>query len=172
MNQISYAAQHILTQLTHAITQVSDKDFITRSETLNATIGQHLRHTLEFFICLEKGYQQGVVNYDLREHSKTIESDRNLALTTLHEIQHFIASHPVDKILLLEVGYLPTSNNTVAIQTNYFRELTYNIEHAVHHMALMKIGIREAAPYVTLPDEFGIAISTLRYRESSVTEHE
>jgi hypothetical protein len=39
-------------------------------------------------------------------------------------------------------------------------------------MALMKIGIREAAPYVTLPEEFGIAISTLRYRESSVTEHE
>jgi hypothetical protein len=44
--------------------------------------------------------------------------------------------------------------------------LVYNIEHAVHHMAIMKIGIREVADYINLPDNFGIAVSTLRYRET------
>jgi hypothetical protein len=55
------------------------------------------------------------------------------------------------------------------MDTNYFRELTYNIEHAVHHMAIIKIGIREVANYVTLPADFGIAASTIRYKEASMT---
>jgi len=33
-------------------------------------------------------------------------------------------------------------------------------------MALIKIGVREAAPYVQLPSDFGIAASTIRYKES------
>jgi hypothetical protein len=53
----------------------------------------------------------------------------------------------------------------ITIETNYFRELTYNIEHAVHHMAIMKIGIREVAGQVVIPTSFGVATSTIRYRE-------
>jgi hypothetical protein len=33
-------------------------------------------------------------------------------------------------------------------------------------MAIMKIGLREVADYITLPPDFGIAVSTLRYRET------
>jgi hypothetical protein len=39
-------------------------------------------------------------------------------------------------------------------------------------MAIMKIGIREIAPYIQLPPDFGIAASTIRYKENSVaSEH-
>jgi hypothetical protein len=46
------------------------------------------------------------------------------------------------------------------------REITYNIEHIVHHMALVKIGIKEVCPYVVMPPEFGIAVSTIKYHKS------
>ncbi|MEI9919232.1 MAG: DinB family protein [Bacteroidota bacterium] len=129
----------------------------------NSTIGQHLRHTIEFFLCLENGFREGLINYDKRAHDKLIETDKLIALSAIRRIRRFIVTTTNDCSLRLDVGYDRHSDDCVTIQTNYFRELTYNIEHAVHHMALIKIGIREVAGYVTLPADFGIAVSTLRH---------
>ena len=167
--QLSQAANNILKQLSEVVEQITEDDFRKPSHSLNATVGQHLRHTLEFFICLEQGYEQGVVNYDKRIHNKAMENDKFIALDTIKQIQEFISANQVDKALKLEAGYLPNSHECETIKTNYLRELVYNIEHAVHHMAIMKIGIREVANYITLPADFGIAVSTLRYKESAVT---
>ncbi len=52
------------------------------------------------------------------------------------------------------------------IASNFYRELIYNIEHAVHHMAIMKIGVLEVAPYVSMPLDFGVAVSTIRHKKS------
>ena len=169
--QLSQAANNILKQLADAVEQIAEEDFRKPSHSLNATIGQHLRHTLEFFICLEQGYGQGIVNYDKRIHNKAMENDKFITLHTIHQIQEFINANQNDKALKLEVGYLPDSNTFETINTNYQRELVYNIEHAVHHMAIMKIGIREVANYITLPSDFGIAVSTLRYKEATVATH-
>lgn len=169
--QLSQAASNILKQLSEVVEQITEDDFRKPSDSLNATLGQHLRHTLEFFICLEQGYMEGVVNYDKRIHNKAMENDRFLALHAIRQIQEFISGNQGDKMLKLEVGYLPDSEECETITTNYLRELVYNIEHAVHHMAIMKIGIREVADYITLPADFGIAVSTLRYKESVVSAH-
>lgn len=169
--QLSQAANNILNQLSGVVSQITEDDFCKPSHSLNATVGQHLRHTLEFFICLEQGYGDGVVNYDKRIHNKAMENDRFIALNTIQQIQEFINANQGGKILKLEVGYLPDSEECETITTNYMRELVYNIEHAVHHMAIMKIGIREVADYITLPADFGIAVSTLRYKELVATVH-
>lgn len=167
--QLTNACEGILQQLSDTVLQLTETDFVKPSNTLSgSTIGQHLRHTLEFFICLENGFEKGVVNYDKRAHDKLIESDKFIAIAAIQRIKDFISRQPEDKSMLLEVGYDPASEECVTIHTNYFRELTYNIEHAVHHMAIMKIGIREAAPYVTLPHDFGVAVSTIRHKETSL----
>jgi uncharacterized damage-inducible protein DinB len=168
MKQLSEAANTILHQLSGVVEQISESDYSKPSVSLNATIGQHLRHTLEFFICLQKGYDNGTVNYDKRVHSKVMEGNKLVALNTIHELQEFIDAHPDNKLLNLQIGYLPNSEESVVIPSNYLRELVYNIEHAVHHMAIMKIGIQEVASYITLPSDFGIAVSTLRYKETLV----
>lgn len=167
--QLIKACGAILNQLSSVVEQMTEAEFATPSEALSgSSIGQHLRHTLEFFICLEQGFQNGTVNYDKRAHDKLIESDKIIALSYIHRIQNFVKTQATDQSLKLEVGYDLQHNDCVTIETNYFRELTYNIEHAVHHMAIMKIGIREVAPRITIPSDFGVAASTLRYRESSV----
>lgn len=168
MTQLSQAANHILNQLSGTVEQLTESDFCKMSVSLNATVGQHLRHTLEFFICLEQGYECGEVNYDKRVHDKTMENDKFIALHAIRQIQQFINSQTDNKVLKLQVGYLPDSEDAVCVHSNYLRELIYNIEHAVHHMAIMKIGIKEVADYVALHPDFGIAVSTLRYKESVV----
>ncbi len=169
MIQLSQAANHILKQLSDVIDQIAEEDFRKPSVELNATIGQHLRHTLEFFICLEQGYGHGVINYDKRLHNKAMENDKFIALHTIRQVQEFVTVNQADKPLQLEVGYSPSSDACVSVSTNYMRELIYNIEHAVHHMAIMKIGIREVAGYVALPSDFGIAVSTIRYKEAELS---
>ena len=165
MIQLTQAAENILNQLITVIEEIHEDDFRKPCSALNASVGQHLRHTLEFFICLEQGYEQGIVNYDKRVHDKTMENDKVIALYSLRQIKEFISKMQDDKSMKLEVGYMPDSDLCETINTNYLRELVYNIEHAVHHMAIMKIGIREVASYISLPAEFGIAVSTLRHRE-------
>jgi hypothetical protein len=166
--QLFKASLQILDQLESTVNQIKPEDFNKSSTALGgSTIGQHLRHTLEFFICLEKGFEAGVINYDKRDHDKLIESDKFIALATINKIRDFISKTPADKEFRLEVGYERHSEECISITTNYYRELTYNIEHAVHHMAIMKIGVRELAPYVKLDEHFGIAVSTVRYNEAS-----
>lgn len=169
MNQLTQAGTIILNQLADVVEQISEDDFRKPSEALSkSTVGQHLRHTLEFFICLEQGHELGVVNYDKRIHNKAMENDKHIALHTISQIRDFITNHPEDKIMKLEVGYQSDSEEFVSIDTNYLRELTYNVEHAVHHMAIMKIGIREVAGYIQLPSDFGVAVSTVRYKENQM----
>lgn len=172
--QLTQACTAILKQLSDLVGQLSDSEFTQPSPTLNhSSVGQHLRHTLEFFICLEQGYEKGVVNYDNRQHDKLIESDRFIALNTIARIKHFVACQKADAPLQLEVGYNAHNQDCVCVSTNYWRELTYNIEHAVHHMAIIKIGVREIAKHVQLPKDFGVAVSTLRYQqqEALVSAH-
>jgi hypothetical protein len=84
MTQLYTAGLTVLTQLADAVGQITEADFRKPSPALsNATIGQHLRHTLEFFVCLEQGYESGIVNYDKRQHDKAIENDKFVALAPL-----------------------------------------------------------------------------------------
>ncbi len=170
--QLVHACASILDQLEDVVRQMTADDFSKPSPALsNSTVGQHLRHTIEFFLCLEQGFREGVINYDKRAHDRLIESDKFIALDAIRRIRDFVGSTLADVRLQLEVGYDRHSDECVTIQTNYFRELTYNIEHAVHHMALIKIGVREVAAYVTLPADFGIAVSTLRHTDVVAHSH-
>ena len=164
--QLVRACLSIIDQLENMLSQIAENDFSKASPALSdATVGQHLRHTVEFFLCLKNGFQEGLINYDKRAHDKLIETDKFIALNSIQQIRRFVVATTNDVPLRLDVGYDRHSEDFVTIQTNYFRELTYNIEHAVHHMALIKIGIREVASYVKLPGDFGVAVSTLRHKE-------
>jgi len=159
----------ILLQLIELVDQLSDREFTSPSRALgSSTIGQHLRHTLEFFICFEAGAAAGKVNYDKRNHDKKIETDRRIAADTIQRIMRFVERVNTSSSFELEVSYDFDGAHTTEIHTNAARELVYNIEHAVHHMAIMKIGIREVAPHIQLSPDFGVAVSTLRHQRETM----
>lgn len=159
------AVSQILEQLDEVLEQIRQEDYCKPSAILSgSTIGQHTRHTLEFFICLNEGLRRAEVNYDKRKHDPSIQEQRDLARQIISELQQFVRENQGDRPMTLVVSYDPESDAPLSIPSNYYRELAYNIEHAVHHMALIKIGLRDIAAYVELPQGFGIATSTIRHQ--------
>ncbi len=60
--------QNVFVQLSESLHQLTDAEYSQPSNILfNASIGQHVRHIIELFLCLEKGYETGVVNYEKRK---------------------------------------------------------------------------------------------------------
>ena len=147
--------------LASALDQLTDRQYTMSCRTLSgSSVGQHVRHIVELFQCLVNGYPTGVVNYDARPRNQAIANHKEVAAECLANIINTI-THP-DKPMLLETG-MNTDDQPGIISTTYFREIVYNIEHAIHHMALIRIGITEVSD-IGLPQEFGVAPSTLNYQ--------
>jgi len=155
--------QQVFVQLSQTLSELNDDEYRQPSKVLlNATIGQHVRHIIELFQCLEKGYNDGIVNYEKRKRDYQIETDKDLATLLLKEIYQNIERS--NREIFLEAEDYCGSTEIVSIPSNYYRELAYNLEHTIHHMALIRVGINEVSS-VRLPEEFGVAYSTVKYRQ-------
>lgn len=162
--QLQESIKNVFIQLNNSLTQLSNEEYTKPSEQLfNATIGQHVRHIIELFICLEKGYATGIVNYEKRKRELAIETDKEYARQLLSGI--FRSIERPDKTLLLEANYNEQSEETLLIGTNYYREIVYNLEHTVHHMALIRVGLKEVST-IQVPQEFGVAASTIKHKKT------
>ena len=155
--------QQVFVQISQTLNQLSNDEYRQPSKVLlNATIGEHVRHIIELFQCLENGYGTGIVNYEKRKRDLEIENNRELASFLLKGIYQNIDKPNKDIFLEAEDYCEPVE--IVSIPSNYYRELAYNLEHTIHHMALIRVGINEVSA-VRLPEEFGVAYSTVKYRQ-------
>jgi hypothetical protein len=160
--QLQQAIQNVFVQISESLEQLTEEQYCYKSNILfGASIGQHVRHVIELFQCLENGYTNGLINYEKRKRDYSIETDKNLANHLLKSIA--LTLNKDNKELVLEAAYDEHAAATISIATNYYREIAYNLEHTVHHMALIRVGINEVANIV-LPDSFGLASSTIKYR--------
>jgi hypothetical protein len=57
------------------------------------------------------------------------------------------------------------TGDMLSIPTNFQREEAYLIEHCIHHFALIRIGIQESFPDVFIDKNFGVAHSTIEFRQ-------
>ena len=162
--QLQQSIQNVFVQISESLEQLTCEQYCKPSKILfGATIGQHVRHIIELFICLDNGYTTGVVNYEKRKRDLRFENDKDIAKELLHLIYKKLDKS--DKELLFEAGYDDESTETITITTNYYREILYNLEHTVHHMALIRVGINEVSN-IALPEDFGVASSTMKYRKT------
>ncbi len=128
----------------------------------NASIGEHARHIIELFQCLENQYDSGIINYDSRPRNVVIQTDTDFAIQKIIEIQQNL-----DKINKNIVLYQQIENNEIRTESNYFRELLYNFEHCIHHQALIKVAVFQYDT-ISVDENFGVARSTLEYRKQCV----
>lgn len=162
------SAKDLLHQLIHVIDSCRDEDFVRPLDELSgSTFGQHIRHTLEFFICLFDAKNDGIVNYDQRNHDELIETDRALAKSVISSILTFLESNTEDFEIWFEANYSEKEGQNHSMKSSFNRELAYNIEHAIHHLALLKVAVNQSLQYISLPAHFGVASSTIRYRAST-----
>jgi len=159
MNQLVASLNKILSELTDLLGQLTDEMYSEPcAELSNATIGEHTRHIIEMFLCLLRQYESGIVNYDLRERNCQIQTDTKFAGSAIEYIQNNLEKEnkKIDLQQIIEC-------EEIRIESNYKRELLYNLEHCIHHQALIKVAILKCRS-ATISDNFGVARSTIEYR--------
>lgn len=134
-----------------------------------ASIGQHYRHVLDHFVCLAAGMETGRVDYDQRGRSRELETDlasaRSLTGVLLHRFRELPAGTPERECsVAYSIGYRDKSPET--FPSTFGRELAFCAGHAIHHYAIMRLLCTHLN--VRVPEEFGIAPSTLKYRAAQV----
>jgi hypothetical protein len=153
----------VLQELANTILQLSNEHYSQKSNLLNgSSIGGHTRHVIELFQCLLTGYNTGIVNYESRKRNLVLESNIDAASAALRSIASEI-SIP-NKTLILQGMFAENEIDEFDIQTNYYREIIYNLEHSIHHMALIRVAVNELTN-ITLSETFGVAPSTLQYKK-------
>jgi hypothetical protein len=153
----------VFLQLTDSLKQLRGDQYNYPCRNLSGnTIGQHLRHIIEMFQCLEDGYKIGVVDYDKRKRDQQIETNMYFAVSLLPQIIQQISKENKPLFLLTYYNDLQTEPEKIA--SNYFREIAYNLEHTIHHMALIRVGLREMGE-IQVDESYGVASSTLKYRK-------
>lgn len=150
-------------QFKEVLKQLPEDCYSKSCEVLSgATIGQHSRHVIELYTCLIDGYDVGNVCYDKRQRDRRIEEEVNYAIQQLEYVQKSLLKP--NKVI--KVAY-ELGGQEVVLESNYNREVMYNLEHAIHHHALIKVGVLDMTN-VILPESFGVAPSTMQYRKVCV----
>lgn len=159
----------VIRQLAEILNQLSTQQYAQPLCVLNnSSIGQHARHVIEFYQCLMKGYQTGIIDYDARERNFLLENNLSFTLETIAAIIAGIEDiSNISEPLLLAVSY--DQHLKSYIDTSFLREMAYLVEHSIHHYALIRIGLQENFRDIQIPDNFGVAYSTIQYREAQYT---
>jgi uncharacterized damage-inducible protein DinB len=164
MQLLKVVNTEILEQLAAVLAQLSPADYKKELKVLNTgTIGQHVRHILEFYGCLLQGATCGCVDYDSRQRNLRLEADHAYALDYLAQIDLQISKLQAIPVKLA-IGF--GCEQAQQIPTSMERELTYLIEHSIHHLAIIKIALVSNFEAVQIPQNFGVAYSTIQYHKN------
>jgi hypothetical protein len=150
-----------LDTLYNLINGLSDEQYCYSSTHLaQSSIGQHTRHIIELIQCAVDGISSGVVDYVNRSRNLDLECDRHFAMNTIRTLQSNLEGE--DKILSMVIDKSECAQSQI-VSTTYYREIVYNTEHTIHHLALIKVALIEMD--LDLVDaNFGMAYATIQYK--------
>ena len=134
-------------------------------EPFSASVGGHYRHVLDHFLCLAAGMASGIVDYDQRDRSRELETNRLYAERMTEMLAQSLRTLTANELdepcqIAYTVGYSGAGKQD--IPSTFARELAFCVSHAVHHFAIIRL-ICAQLNIATTP-ELGIAPSTLKYR--------
>jgi hypothetical protein len=153
-----------LSQLQLLIKRLSDEQLAERLAILGgSSLGKHVRHILEFYICLCDSLETGKLNYDLRKRDKEMETSTKKCLHIITGILVTLDQYDTDFPMKLYADYsVSEENGKITLDTTFYRELLYNGEHIVHHLAIIRIGMASKENFIEIEENMGVAASTIR----------
>ena len=164
--QVKDATLDIIAQVKDLLDQIAPHEYRKPLDEFDgSTLGQHFRHIIEFFVCLERGIPSGIVDYASRERNMLFEDAPGVAADAL---EHFAAVLPALDIhtkvaFKAEFGEMerPAYDSTVG------RELMFAYDHAIHHLAIIKIGLTCHFQHVQVDKDLGVSPSTIKARQQT-----
>jgi len=157
--------RHFLVQGIQFLEKIDDHQFNTSDHALfNSSIGKHMRHVLDHYRSFV-GSINGNIDYDARERDEKLETNRSHAIVVCRDMYNALGR------LTFPAGGIESSvqircNDTgdgekLWTQSTFTRELQFLSGHTVHHYALISMILRILD--IEVPDEFGVAPSTLKF---------
>lgn len=161
-------ARKQLLELKAILNQVHESDYSKSLFVLEkGTLGKHVRHILEFYECLFMENSENIICYDDRKRNMVLEENIRFTSGYMDEILNKIEMVDINRRLLLKVKYEDTE---IIIESSLYREITYNIEHTVHHLAIIRIAVAAELSYIDLSGNFGYSDSTIQYLKSKAVK--
>jgi len=166
MVSLAQATEDVLRQGLALLFELNGKTFAAIAPApYQASIGQHYRHVLDHFLCLESGIAVGEIAYDDRARDPRLEIDLDFAWSTTERLIRVFGAYHLELLnrhcsVKYSVGY--GSAAPVRLPSTVARELAFCIGHAVHHYAIVRL-LCDSVGVGVVP-EFGIAPSTLKHR--------
>jgi hypothetical protein len=157
-----------LQSLKQLINELTDEQYTLENELLGkVSIGSHSRHIIELMQCVLNGYNKGEVDYENRKRDLSLQTNRSKAIASIDNLekQMFLPDKELELLLMEE-----NEQNRILepIKTTYLRELIYNLEHTIHHLALINVALRSMKLSI-VSENFGMAYSTIAYKKSLET---
>ncbi|MFT5749428.1 MAG: putative damage-inducible protein DinB [Ancylomarina sp.] len=166
--QIINASKEICSQLFQVCDKLENKEYAHCSSLLlGGSIGKHMRHIIEFYDILREGSEIGKINYDSRSRNSQIENETEAAKLRLTSILIWLEGLKENENLSLKLcfSFDQERDELEDVESNLMRELAYNMEHAIHHMALIRIALDQLFSHININSNFGLAYSTIRFNK-------
>lgn len=127
-----------------------------------SSLGQHFRHILEFFQCLEDGVQSGTVDYAARNRNPIYETNPEIASAAFEAFSHALPDLDLSQAVQVRAEF--GSDERPCYESTLGRELLFIYDHAIHHLAIIKIGLICRFPNVSIEKDLGVSPSTVKAR--------
>lgn len=141
----------------------SDLYIKVQSPYFESSLGKHMRHIVDHYLCFQRDLHKGVIDYDQRHRDSQLETDKDYALSVCQDIRHFLSQLVLGSdardalhVLMCNDVAIPAGEVTVS---SLGRELQFLQGHSVHHYALMAAMMKLAG--VEINQDFGVAPSTI-----------
>jgi len=130
------------------------------------TLGQHFRHILDFYNCLVAGALFGEIDYAKRARNPLMETNIEVAKDSFQSILNKLMKLSEDQKLKIVTDFSIDENGERSIvMSSVGRELMYAYDHAIHHLAIIRMGIQTAFPEVVFSESLGVAPSTVKHNK-------
>lgn len=145
--------------------KISDDTFIRPASSLSdISIGQHVRHILEFYFSIVNGIDNKIVNYDARKRSLEMETNKSHCIQKINELLEIFESEIQPYEVTIKYNESEVEDNFSSMASTSQRELMYCLDHSIHHQALIKVALKEFKLEYIIDKNFGLAYSTIRNR--------
>jgi len=156
----------ILRQIGELLSRMNDGQYTKELELYNGScIGQHIRHIYDFYNSIVRSIEIGELDYADRERNPDIERYTHNAALNFMSLSKIIMSLDEDTLIdvVTEFG-IDDLPNRKRVSTSIGRELLYAYDHAIHHLAIVKMGIQTNFPDFFIDAEIGVAPSTIKHK--------
>lgn len=163
--QVKSAILDIIRQMNSVLEQLSPQDYRSPlPEFEGGTLGQHFRHILEFFQCLEIGAYKGIVDYAARERNLLYEEHPNLTIEAFESFADLMSNVEMNQPLNVRAEF--SGGERPLYQSTIGREILFVYDHAIHHLAIIKIGLLCHYPNIKAEKDLGVSPSTIIARKA------